>query len=230
MKFLINKLIIFLGRKNYSIDPNLSNKSLFFLVLIRLMQLLRGSLLKLFLKSSTGLIFKGANVKIWNANNICVGRTLILHDNVFINALCKKGVIFGDNVTIQDNTTIECTGIISDLGEGLIVGDNVGFAPNCFIQVRGKVIIGSNVLFGPGVYLFSENHRFDDTNRFINIQGTTRKGVEVQDGVWIGARSVILDGVVIGNNSIIAAGSVVNVNIPPFEIWGGIPAKKIKNR
>lgn len=230
MKFIVNKIIILLGRTNYIIDPNMSNWDLFKIVLRRLKQFLRGFLLKIRLGSSSGFIFKGNNVKIFHANKIKAGKSLILQDNVFINALCKNGVKFGNNVTIQDNTTIECTGIISELGEGLVIGNNVGFAHNCFIQVRGSVIIGSNVLFGPGVYLFSENHNFEDTTKFINEQGTNRKGVVVGDGVWIGARSVILDGVNIGNNSIVAAGSVVTKNIPPLEIWGGTPAKKIKNR
>jgi acetyltransferase-like isoleucine patch superfamily enzyme len=230
MRSIVNQVIILLGRSNYVIDSKISNWDLFKIIFRRVIQILRGLSLKIRLKSSIGFVFSGRNVKIFHANKIKVGKTFIIQDNVFINALCKDGVIIGDNVTIQDNTTIECTGIISELGEGLIIGNNVGFAHNCFIQVRGNVQIGSNVLFGPGVYLFSENHNFDDLSIFINEQGTNRKGTIVGNGVWVGARSVILDGVNIGSNSIIAAGSVVTKNIPPFEIWGGSPAKKIRSR
>jgi acetyltransferase-like isoleucine patch superfamily enzyme len=48
--------------------------------------------------------------------------------------------------------------------------------------------------------------------------------------VWIGAHSVILCGVTIGDGVIIAAGSVVTKDVEPFCIYGGCPAKKIKNR
>ena len=150
---------------------------------------------------------------------------------VNIQHVYSKEIFFGNsNVTIQNSTIIECTGVISELGAGLIIGNNVGIAPNCFIQVRGNVNIGSNVLFGPGVYLFSENHNYSNIDKFINEQGTSRKGVIIRDGVWVGSRSIILDGVSIGENSIIAAGSVVTKNVPPFEIWGGAPAKFIKAR
>jgi acetyltransferase-like isoleucine patch superfamily enzyme len=230
MRLIVNNIIILLGRNNYNIDSNISNFDLFKIIFRRIKQLLRGLFLKIRFKSSKGLVFKGKNVKIFHANKITVGRTFIVQDNVFINALCEDGVKIGDNVTIQDNTTIECTGVINKLGEGLIIGNNVGIAHNCFIQVRGTIVIGSNVIFGPGVYLFSENHNFKDPSVFINEQGTNRKGTIVGDGVWIGARSVILDGVNIGNNSIVAAGSVVTKNIPDFEIWGGSPAKKIRSR
>jgi acetyltransferase-like isoleucine patch superfamily enzyme len=78
--------------------------------------------------------------------------------------------------------------------------------------------------------VFSESHNFHDINRFINVQGETRQGVIIEDGVWVGADVTILDGVVVGNNSIIAAKSLVNKDIPAYSIAAGIPAKIIKNR
>lgn len=46
--------------------------------------------------------------------------------------------------------------------------------------------------------------------------------------MWIGANAVILRGVSIGDGAIIVAGAVVNHDIPAYEVWGGIPAKKIR--
>jgi acetyltransferase-like isoleucine patch superfamily enzyme len=40
----------------------------------------------------------------------------------------------------------------------------------------------------------------------------------------------VLKGVIIGDGAVIAAGAVVNKPIYPFEIWAGIPAKKIGQR
>jgi acetyltransferase-like isoleucine patch superfamily enzyme len=48
--------------------------------------------------------------------------------------------------------------------------------------------------------------------------------------VWIGQNVTINRGVRIGNGAVVAAFSVVTKNIPPFEIWGGNPARKIKDR
>ena len=62
------------------------------------------------------------------------------------------------------------------------------------------------------------------------MQGETRKGVKIENGVWIGTRAVILDGVKIGKNSIVAAGSVVTKDVPEFAIVAGVPAKVIKLR
>ena len=50
------------------------------------------------------------------------------------------------------------------------------------------------------------------------------------DRVWVGANAVILRGVVIGEGAIVAAGAIVTKDIPPYEIWGGCPAKYIRSR
>lgn len=226
----VNRLIRKLGRENYAVDQHIKGVNICIILKDKFFELIRGSYIRIFLKKSEGIVFAGKRVTIKHCNKIRVGRTLFLGDNVSINALSKQGIQFGDNVSIHRNTIIDCTGAIRTLGEGLIVGNNVGFSPNCFIQVRGIVKIGNNVIFGPGVSIFSETHNHADSDVFINEQGETRVGVTIEDGVWIGSAATILDGVTIGRNSIIAAKSLVNKNVPPYSIAAGNPAKIIRSR
>ncbi|GAB1416547.1 hypothetical protein MASR2M117_19530 [Paludibacter sp.] len=230
MKNIVNKLIRATGRKNYQVDSSLSNLTLINILLNKFVEVIRGLRYKILFNASKGLIFVGKKTTIKYCKLISVGRSLSLGRYVQIDALSKNGVVIGNNVTIKDNTIIECTGVIRNLGEGLTIGSHTGISQNCFIQVRGKVSIGSYVIMGPGVSIFSENHNSTDLNQYIVHQGETRQGVTIEDGVWIGARSIILDGVCVGKNSIIAAGSVVNKNVEPYTIVGGVPAKLIKER
>jgi acetyltransferase-like isoleucine patch superfamily enzyme len=227
---IINKLIRHLGRENYSIDVALSSSDITKIAWSKFICLVRGVFLKPWLHSSKGFLFVGKGCKFRFCNKISLGRTVTIGDYVEINALSRNGVTIGNDVSILKNSIIECTGVIRKLGEGLSIGNNVGIAQNCFIQVRGKVVIGNYVIFGPNVSIFSENHNFNNPDLPVSVQGESRKGVTIEDGVWIGTRSVILDGVTIGKNSIVAAGSVVNKNVPPFFIVGGIPAKVIRSR
>lgn len=56
-----------------------------------------------------------------------------------------------------------------------------------------------------------------------------KKGhIKIEEYAFIGARTIITKPVTIGRNAIVAAGSVVSHDIPPYEIWGGVPAKFIK--
>jgi chloramphenicol O-acetyltransferase type B len=52
----------------------------------------------------------------------------------------------------------------------------------------------------------------------------------IQDDVWIGNNATVIAGISIGRGAVIAAGAVVNKDVPECEIWGGVPAKKIKDR
>lgn len=54
--------------------------------------------------------------------------------------------------------------------------------------------------------------------------------VTFDDYCWVGANVFVNPGVVIGKNSVVGANSVVTKNVPPFEIWGGVPAKLIRKK
>lgn len=227
---VLNKIIQKLGKEDYEVDASMSGRDIMIILWEKGLSMIRGLWLRLWLKKSKGIIFVGRRCKIRHCNKIRTGKMILISDNVEINALSKQGIVLGDNVSIHRNTIIECTGVIRELGEGLVIGNNVGIAQNCFIQVRGFVSIGSNVMFGPNVSIFSENHGFENTEVPMIKQATIRKGVVIEDDVWLGTQSVILDGVTIGKGSIVAAGAIVNISVPPYSIVAGVPAKIIKSR
>ncbi len=76
----------------------------------------------------------------------------------------------------------------------------------------------------------SSNHVTDDTHIPIRTQGSLKGDIVIGNDVWIGSNCVILMGVRVGNGAVIAAGAVVNKDVAPFDIVGGVPAKKIKSR
>ncbi len=51
---------------------------------------------------------------------------------------------------------------------------------------------------------------------------------KIGNDVWIGNNVLILGGVNIANGAIIAAGAVVTKDVPPYAIYGGVPAKLIR--
>ena len=57
-----------------------------------------------------------------------------------------------------------------------------------------------------------------------------QKRTKVGHDVWIGCDATLIAGVTVGDGAVVGAGAVVTKDIPPYEIWGGVPAKKIGAR
>jgi len=97
-------------------------------------------------------------------------------------------------------------------------------------MVQANVHMGSYVIMGPDVKIYSRNHKFDSLEIPIAQQGKNYYETFIGDDVWIGANVVITAGCRIGNHCVIAAGAVVTKDIPDYSIAGGVPAKVIKSR
>ena len=114
------------------------------------------------------------------------------------------------------------------------IGEHVYFGRNCIIQsVHGDIIIGSHVMFGPGVNIHGGNDRYEigggDMDELKKQYGDDPP-VLIGSDVWIGANVIILSGAKIGDGAVIGAGSVVTKDIDPYSVAVGNPAKVIKNR
>jgi acetyltransferase-like isoleucine patch superfamily enzyme len=227
MEILISRLK---NDPTYRFKMPYTDRQLITIVLYRGLQVLRGLPRRLTLRLSGGMLFCGRSVVIEHGYLIKSGPNLILEDYVQINALSERGVNLGRNVTIGKGAIIACTGVIANKGIGIEIGDYSAIGAQSFIGCQGGVKIGSNVIMGPGVRIFSENHNYEDIKIPIRLQGETRKGVVIEDDSWVGSGVTILDGVTIGTGTLIAAGSVVTKDIPSFSVVAGIPAKVLKNR
>ena len=215
---------------NYKWESPYSTRDMFLVGLNRAVQIARGLFLKPFLKRSGGLVFLGRNVIIRHGYQLSVGKNLILEDNVSVNALSFNGITLGDNVSIAKDSILFCTGVIAQKGTGIIIGNRTGISARAYLAGQGGITIGNDVIMGPNVQIFSENHAYADIDKNIKDQGVIKQEVKIGNNCWIGGGATILSGVTLGNGCVVAAGSVVNKSFPENMVIGGIPAKAIKNR
>ena len=227
LRKIMNAIISKLRSQPFEIDSACNSKDLICILCSYFVRALRGEFFKCGCKTSKGLIFAGANSHILHANHCSLGKSLNIGNNVVINALSSEGVVIGDNVTIKDNTIIECTAVLRSIAEGIRIGDNVGISQNCFFAARAMIEIGNDVIIGPGVSFFSENHNYKDVDTPIRLQGETRRKIVIEDDVWIGANATILAGVRVGKHSVIGAGSVVTKDVSANSVVAGCPAKAV---
>lgn len=137
-------------------------------------------------------------------------------------------VSIGNKCNIEHGVYFKYDGIWSK-GPSIIIKDNVFIGSNCEFNIKNRIIIKNNCLIASGVRFIDHDHGIDKKT-LMRMQICPSLPIEIGEDVWIGVNAIILKGVSIGNGAIIAAGAVINKNISPYEIWGGIPAKKIGER
>ncbi len=96
-------------------------------------------------------------------------------------------------------------------------------------NIRQSIVVHSDALIASGCRFIDHDHGTAKQS-LIRTQPCPEAAIEIGRGAWIGCNSVILKSVVVGEGAIVGAGAVVTKSVPAFEIWGGVPARKIGER
>jgi acetyltransferase-like isoleucine patch superfamily enzyme len=189
--------------------------------------LLRGALSRFRLRSAGKRFLLGQRCTLMFARGLSVGHHVSIGHDSMINALSHEGFSIGNNVSIREYAWMQATSMLDNPGVGLVIGDDAYLGPRCLIGAGGGVRIGARVRFGASVHILAENHEFRDRDLPVAAQGVTRRGIVIEDDVWMGNSVIVLDGAWIGKGAVIGAGAVVTKPIPPYSIAVGNPARVI---
>lgn len=137
-------------------------------------------------------------------------------------------VAIGNNCILEQNIYFKYDGIWKE-GAAIEIADEVFIGSGCEFNCSGKIIIGKYALIASGSRFIDHNHGTSVENLMRN-QLSLPGEIEIEEDVWIGCNVVVLKGVLIGKGAVVAAGSVVTKSVPSYEIWAGVPAKKIGDR
>lgn len=158
---------------------------------------------------------------IINIKTIVLSYAYFIHDQVV-------GVA---KINTKENPRIHPTASIRN-GHNVYLGANSHINRYCCIWAgdSSRIILGDNMLMGPGVTMFAVNHG-TSVELPMTFQNRVYKDIVIGNDVWVGSGAIILAGVNIADGCIVAAGAVVTKDIKDkYSIVGGVPAKPIGSR
>lgn len=155
------------------------------------------------------------------------GAHVFIDEDVLVYEDVEGGAVrLGDRVHLHRGTIIQ-----TGRGGELSLGEDCAIQARChFAAYVGPIRLGRGVQVAPNCAFFSYNHGLTAGEDMRALPLTSRGGISVGDGAWIGAGAILLDGAQIGAGAVIAAGAVVSGAVPEQAIAGGVPARVIGER
>lgn len=171
---------------------------------------------------TTGNFDKGAGkvkIALWFiVNALIVRASWNPFMSIKIMLLRLFGAKIGKGLVIKNNVIIKSPW-------NLVVGDNVWLGEYSWIDNLDKVIIGNNVCISQGAILLTGNHDYTRTSfPYRNAP------IHIEDGAWIGARTIVCPNVTVHTNAILTAGSTITEDMEANGVYQGNPANKVKER
>jgi len=193
--------------------------------------------------------------RLWNLlrgmSHVLRGRRISLGAWLFVDGT----LTLGRRATVSDGCRITVpAGGILEIGEGVWLNQNVQIdvlertalgaqttvQRNC--SLIGDIEIGRGCLLAPNVFISSGRHYFDQwpelpirvqDQRVANdatLRAQHSRPVRIGDDCWLGTNVVVQAGVTIGRGAVVGANAVVVADIAPYEIVGGVPARRLRQR
>jgi putative colanic acid biosynthesis acetyltransferase WcaF len=107
----------------------------------------------------------------------------------------------------------------------LQIGDNTWIGEEVWIDCLDTVSIGANCCLSQGAFILCGNHNYKKESFDLIVSP-----VKIEDGVWLGARSVVCPGVSCGSHAVLSVGSVATSDLEAYKIYGGNPAMILRQR
>lgn len=133
-------------------------------------------------------------------------------------------------LVIEPSVTVMAGCWITAPGEARIrIGRGTFLNLGVFVAAYESVDIGKDCMLSNGCFVTDADHRFEDPDIPMRIQGYEVKGPTViGDNVWCGVNVAVMSGVTVGRGSVVGSNSVVTRDVEPFSVVAGSPAKLIR--
>lgn len=107
----------------------------------------------------------------------------------------------------------------------LHIGNHVWIGESVWIDNLALVKIGDHCCISQGAMLLCGNHNYKKTSFDLIV-----REIHLENGVWIGAQSLVAPGTICHSHAVLTAGSMATASLEAYGIYTGNPAVKIRER
>lgn len=162
-----------------------------------------------------GILMRG----LWFLVNIFFFKSYIFPFYGFKRFLLRLfGANIGKKVIIKPNVNIKYPWLL-DIGPYSWIGEN------SWIDNLVHVNIGAHVCVSQGALLLTGNHNYKKVTFDLMPEE-----IILEDGVWIGAKSIVCPGIICKSHAVLSVNSVATENLDAYGIYRGNPAIKVRER
>jgi galactoside O-acetyltransferase len=138
-------------------------------------------------------------------------------------------------VSLGSNVRIDAFVVLSAGAGGITIGDHVHIAAHCFLAGAAPILIEDFANVSGRVSIYSSNDDYSGESLMgptvpSDFTRVTSAPVTLRRHSIIGAGSILLPGVTLGEGAGVGALSLVKQDVGPFEMVGGVPARRIGTR
>jgi maltose O-acetyltransferase len=147
--------------------------------------------------------------------------TVTIEEDVQI--LNRKSLFLGEHIYISKGTILHCGGgEWCNHGGKISIGEHTYIAPYVVLFGAGGIEIQRRCQIGPRVFITSlspdKKILEDESLLDMKVPPHSFAKVIIEEGVFLGAGSIVLMGITVGRGSIIPPGSIIDKDIPPYSL------------
>jgi len=165
---------------------------------------------------------------LWRFRQLILTDLLInsLIGSVFVPRRLRKLVMRAWGAEVADSCDVYHGNTFSS---NLVTFEEGSSATRCTFHNHARVTVGRNARIGLGACLITRTHELGPPERRIADSPTIDLPIVIEEGCWLASMVTVMPGVTIGKGCVVAAGAVVTRDCEPNGLYGGVPARRLRD-